>query len=314
MKNFDEHKLSRRVLLKSATTSVAALNLFPDILSAAESLPIKRKIPSTGEELPVVGMGSFITFDAGDDPAKLNELASVLQLFFDSGGQLIDTSSSYGNAESVLGEALKNVTQKNKLFAATKVRIEGRDAGIKQMNESLQKMGVAVMDLMQIHNLEDWKVHLHTLRDWKDQGKIRYIGITTSGTREYQHEEFAQVMQNEPVDFAQFTYNLEDRAMEKRILPIARDKGIATLINVPFGRGRLFAKVKGQTVPDWAAEFDCSSWAQFFLKYIISHPQVTSVIPATSKTRHMTDNMAAGYGRLPDPDTRTRMETFYASL
>lgn len=314
MKKIHEYKISRRAVIKSAVTSAIAYNLFPGLLSATETLPVKRIIPSSGEALPVVGMGSFMTFDAGDDPAKLDQLASVLQIFFDKNGQLIDTSASYGNAESVLGDALRNVTQKNKLFAATKVRIEGKDAGIKQMNESMQKLGVAVMDLMQIHNLVDWRVHLQTLRDWKEQGKIRYIGVTTSGTRDYQHDEFEQILLSEPIDFAQFTYNLEDRQMENRILPIVRDRGIATLINVPFGRGRLFKKVDGKPLPDWAAEFDCSSWAQFFLKYIISHPQVTCVIPATSNPRHMVDNMTAAYGKLPDAETRRKMEVFYASL
>jgi diketogulonate reductase-like aldo/keto reductase len=308
------NKISRRIILKSAATSAVAYNLFPAMLSAAETLPVNRIIPSSGEEIPAMGMGSFITFDAGDDPAKLDQLTSVLQIFFDKNGRLIDTAASYGNAESVLGDALKNVAQKNKLFTATKVRIQGRDAGIKQMNESMQKLGVSVIDLMQVHNLIDWKVHLQTLKDWKEQGKVRYIGVTTSGTRDYQHKEFEHILQTEPVDFAQFTYNLEDRQMENRILPIVRDRGIATLINVPFGRGRLFNKVKGLELPDWAAEFDCKSWAQFFLKYIISHPQVTCVIPATSKPHHMTDNMAAGYGRLPDEDTRRKMELLYESL
>jgi len=306
--------LSRRTLLTSSLTTSIALNLFPGMLSAVELLPIKKTIPSTGEEIPAIGMGSFITFDAKDDPVMQEQLTAVLQLFFDEGGQLIDSSADYGNAELVLGKLLKNVTQKNKLFAATKIRTEGKDAGIRQMNESMQKLGVAVIDLMQIHNLIDWKVHLETLREWKVQGKIRYIGITTSGSREYQFDEFERIMRTEHIDFVQFTYNIEDRRAEKHFIPIARDKGIATLINVPFGRGNLFNKIKGLELPEWAAEIDCASWGQFFLKYIISHPQVTCVIPATSKPHHMADNMMAGLGRLPNAEMRNKMEEFYQTL
>ncbi|MEX2353765.1 MAG: aldo/keto reductase, partial [Gammaproteobacteria bacterium] len=300
------HKpLSRRQLLKVATTSAVALKLFPGALNAAGTSPIMRTIPSSGEEISAMGMGSYITFDEKGDPAVRAELTRVLQLFFDHGGQLIDSSPMYGHAETALGTLLKDVDHNNNLFAATKVWTYGREAGIRQMNESMQKMGVEVMDLMQIHNLRDWKVHLPTLRDWKDRGKIRYLGITTSGGRD--HDEFEQIMATEPLDFVQFTYNIENRLAEKRLLPLARDKGIATLINVPFGRGSLFKKVNGKQLPEWAAEFDCSSWAQFFLKFLIAHPQVSCVIPATSNPRHMVDNMGAGYGRLPDAETREKM-------
>ena len=211
----------------------------------------------------------------------------------------------YGNAEAVIGALLKQVTGKQKQFAATKVWTDGRQNGIDQMNTSMTRMGVKVMDLMQIHNLRDWQTHLQTIREWKRQGRIRYTGITTSHGRA--HAELAQVLKTEQLDFVQFTYNIENRSAEQTLFPIVRDRGIATLINVPFQRGGLFSKVKGRPLPDWAAEFDCASWAQFFLKFIGSHPDVTCIIPATTKLKHMVDNMAAGYGRLPDAVMRKRM-------
>jgi len=312
MRRTFDYRLSRRTLLKSGVTSAITLNLLPGLLAAVESAPVKKIIPSTGENISALGMGSYITFDEGDDPDMLEQLAGVLQLFFDNNGQLIDSSPMYGNAETVLGKLLQKVNHRNQLFTATKVWIRGRDEGIRQMNDSIQKMGTAVMDLMQIHNLVDWQVHMQTLQEWKEQGKIRYLGITTSGGRD--HDAFEQIMRTESIDFVQFTYNIENRLAEQRILPIAGDKGIATLINVPFGRGRLFDRVAGKSLPDWASDFDCTSWAQFFLKYIVSHPDVTCVIPATSNPRHMADNMLAGYGRLPDTGTRNRMEAYFMSL
>jgi len=307
-----ESGLSRRTLLKSAVASAIAMNLHPAVSIAANSSVIKKKIPSTGEEIPVMGMGTFKTFDVGNDPEARAELTRVLELFFDNGGEVIDSSPMYGNSESVIGDLLAGTGWKDSLFAATKVYIRGRDAGIRQMHESMQKMGVEVMDLMQVHNLVDWQTHLPTLYEWKKEGRIRYTGITTWDSRK--HDEFEKIMASEPVDFVQFTYSLENRTAEQRLLPLARDRGIATLINVPFGKGRMFNKVKGKSLPAWAAEFDCNSWAQFFLKYLISHPQVTCVIPATSNPRHMADNMGAGFGRLPDPETRKRMEALYDSL
>ena len=226
--------------------------------------------------------------------------------------QLIDSSPMYGPAESLVGELLKTTTNTGRLFTATKVWIDGREAGIAQMQQSMQRLGVSVIDLMQVHNLRDWRVHLQTLRQWKAQGKIRYLGITTSHGR--LHDEFETIMKTEPLDFAQFTYNLVDRTPEKRLFPLAADKGIATLINRPFQRGEMFGRVRGKTLPEWAAEFDCKSWGQFFLKFIVSHPNVTNVIPATSNVAHMVDNMGAGYGRLPDAKTRECMIKHFESL
>lgn len=211
----------------------------------------------------------------------------------------------YGNAESVTGALLEQVKNRQGLFTATKVWTNGKDEGMRQMQRSMERMGVDTIDLMQIHNLRDWRVHIETLVDWKAQGKIRYIGITTSHGRF--HKDLEKIMQQLPLDFVQFSYNIMDRAAEQRLLPIAQERGIATLINRPFQRGSLFRQVKGESLPEWAAEIDCASWGQFFLKFIASHPGVTCIIPATSKLKHMVDNMAAGYGRLPDESTRQRM-------
>jgi diketogulonate reductase-like aldo/keto reductase len=273
---------------------------------------ITRAVPSTGERIPVIGMGTSRTFNVGNDPADRAQLRQVLQIFFDNGGALIDSSPMYGSSEMVVGDLLKSIHNKKNLFAATKVWIDGKQDGIDQMQESMRLMGVAIMDLMQIHNLRDWKTHLPTLRQWKQEGKIRYIGITTSHGRS--HAELMQIMRVEDLDFVQFTYNIDDRTVEDSLLAMAADRGMATLINRPFQRGDLFRKVKGKALPEWAKEFDCKSWGQFFLKFVVSHPAVTCVIPATSKAHHMADNMGANFGKLPSPSMRKRMLQYFASL
>ena len=304
--------ITRRNLIKTIAASAALVNISPNILLAAGKDKITRMIPGTDEALAIMGVGSFITFDLNADEIDGSELVQVLQSFFDHGGQLVDSSPMYEKAETIIGELIKRVSNKQGYFAATKVWTNGKQSGIEQMNSSMQKMGVEVMDLMQIHNLRDWKIHLQTLRDWKQQGKVRYIGITTSGGRD--HEELAEILKTEDMDFVQFTYSILDRKAEQTLFPIVRDKGIGTLINVPFQRGGLFSKIKGKQLPEWAAEFDCTSWAQFFLKFIGSHPDVTNIIPATSKVDHMVDNMAAGFGRLPDAKMRQRMIDHMESL
>jgi diketogulonate reductase-like aldo/keto reductase len=281
-------------------------------LSAQDDTPILRPIPSSGEMLPVIGMGTSQTFDVGDNPAVRAQLAEVVNVFFAKGGTLIDTSPMYGRSESVVGDLLEITANQEKVFAATKVWTDGRQDGIEQMQQSMQRMGVDVMDLMQIHNLRDWRTHLPVLREWKQRGRFRYIGITTSHGR--YHEELARILKTESFDFVQFTYNIEDRAVEESLLPIAADRGIATLINRPFQRSAMFRKVRDVDLPEWSKEFDCRSWGQYFLKFIVSHPAVTCVIPATSKVRHMEDNMGAGFGRLPDEGMRRRMVAFYESL
>ena len=304
--------LSRRQFIRRSGLLAAGLVLGPSPIFGQNHQLITRPIPSTGERIPVIGMGTSRTFDVANDPASMAQLGQVLQAFFDNGGKLIDSSPMYGNAEKVVGDLLKTIHNKKKLFAATKVWIDGKQNGIDQMHESMQLMGVAVMDLMQIHNLRDWKTHLQTLRQWKQEGKIRYIGITTSHGRS--HAELMQIMRSENLDFVQFTYNIGNRAVEDKLLPLAADRGIATLINRPFQRGALFRDVKGKALPEWAKELDCQSWGQFFLKFVVSHPAVTCAIPATAKVHHMTDNMAANFGKLPSPSMRKRMLEYYAAL
>ncbi len=305
-------KSGRRRFLKQAVGFSAAAFSWPAWLSARESSPIKKAIPKTGEQIPVIGMGTSRTFDAGNDPALRAQLAEVLQLFFDHGGAVIDSSPMYGTAEQVTGDLLRQTDNKQALFAATKVWTWGKEAGITQMRRSSERMGVKVFDLMQIHNLRDWEVHLETLRAWKAEGKVRYVGITTSHGRF--HDELEVILDNEPFDFVQFSYNIMNRTVEQRLLPIARERGIATLINRPFARGELFRLVKGKPLPAWASEVDINSWGQFFLKFVVSHPDVTCAIPATSKPHHMRDNMAAGFGRLPDAAMRQRMIAYLDSL
>ena len=312
MKIFNENNITRRYFLQGLGIMSAGWALMPMTAFGQNRQPITRTIPSTGERIPVIGMGTSRTFDVGDDPVVRTQLQEVLQAFFDNGGALIDSSPMYGNAESVVGDLLKSTRNKDALFAATKVWTYGRQAGIDQMQRSMQRLGVPVMDLMQIHNLRDWKIHLPTLRQWKAEGKIRYIGITTSHGRS--HAELEQIMRSEALDFIQFTYNIGNRTVEERLLPLAADRGMATLINRPYQRGALFKKVKDHSLPEWTQEFDCQSWGNFFLKFILSHPAVTSVIPATSKVHHMQDNMAGGFGKLPTEQMRKRMLNYMESL
>ena len=305
MQHSNNKVLTRRTLIKSAAAVCAALHLSPARLAPMGRDKINKHIPVSGEPLALMGVGTSRTFDVQIDALSKTELVAVMQGFFDEGGQCIDSSPMYGKAEAVTGELLRQVTGKDKLFAATKVWTDGQQSGIDQMNASFTKMNVKVMDLMQIHNLRDWKIHIQTIREWKAQGRIRYTGITTSHGRD--HAELAQILKSEELDFVQFTYNIEDRTAEQTLFPIVRDRGIATLINLPFQRGGLFRKVGNRPLPEWAAEFDCASWGQFFLKFIGSHPDVTCIIPATTRVKHMLDNMAAGFGRLPDAEMRKRM-------
>ena len=305
-------KMTRRSFLGTVGTLPSAMLLPPRRLSAEESRLLVRPIPSSGEQLPVMGMGTSRTVDVQGDAAAMEQLAQVLAAFFDNGGRLIDSSPMYGSAESVVGDLLESERGKSRLFAATKVWTDGRANGITQMERSMQRLGVHVIDLMQSHNLRDWQTHLPVLGEWKQKGRIRYIGITTSHGRG--HELLATILRTQTLDFVQFSYNIVDRTAEERLLPLAADHGVVVLINRPFQCGSLFQKTRGHGLPAWSAEFDCHSWAQFFLKFIIAHPHVTCVIPATAKVKHMTDNMAAGVGRLPDADLRRRMVAQVASL
>jgi diketogulonate reductase-like aldo/keto reductase len=259
-------------------------------------------------------MGTAGTFDTGFNEDSNRQLLPVLLQFFDGGGALIDTSPMYGYAEKMLGMLLDEIPadQKAQLFAATKVWTEGEQEGIKQMEHSAKLLGVKQLDLIQIHNLLDWQTQVKTLKQWREEGKVRYMGITTSHNRA--HEELEKALNTEPFDFVQFSYNIANRVAEEKLLPLAQDKGIAVIINRPFQKGELFAKVKGKPLPDWAVDIQCESWAQFFLKFIVSHPAVTCTIPATDDVNHMDDNMKAGFGDLPDPEMRQRMIALYESF
>ena len=264
-----------------------------------------RAIPRSNEQIPVIGLGTWQTFDVGTAAAERAPLAEVLRRFLAAGGRVIDSSPMYGRAEAVTGELLEQIGARGKPFLATKVWTSGKSAGIRQMERSQQLMRAERIDLMQIHNLLDWQTHLPVLREWKQQGRIRYIGIT-----HYSHSAFAELerlLQTEALDFIQLPYSLADRSAEQRLLPAARDTATAVLVMRPFAEGALFRAVKGKSLPPWAAEIDCTSWAQFFLKFILSHPAVTAPIPATSNPDHLADNVRAGSGRLPTAEQRRKM-------
>jgi diketogulonate reductase-like aldo/keto reductase len=276
---------------------------------AASSL-LTRPIPSSGETIPAVGLGTWQTFDAGASSGERDPLREVLRRFVAAGGRVIDSSPMYGAAESVVGDLAADVGVADTLFLATKVWTSGREAGIAQMEQSLRRLRTKRLDLMQIHNLLDWRVHLATLRTWKQAGRIRYLGVTHYTASAF--DELERVLRTEPLDFVQVNYSLGERDAERRILPLARDRGIAVLVNRPFSAGSLFSSVRGQPLPAWAAESGCESWAQLFLKWILAHPAVTCVIPATSRPEHLVDNMKAGLSALPDPATRKRMAALVA--
>ena len=265
----------------------------------------KRPIPRSGEQLPMVGLGTYQSFAVGRGKSEREPVKEVLRLFSQHGGTLVDSSPMYGPSEGVVGDLAQELNLTGKLFMATKVWTSGRDAGIRQMEESMRLMKVARMDLMQIHNLQDWQTHQKTLNEWRAAGKIRYTGITHYHSGAY--DQLERILKTKAFDFVQFNYSISEREAEDRILPLAQDTGTAVIINRPFAQASLFSRVRGKEVPSWAAEFDCQSWGQFFLKYILSHPAVTCVIPATSKPHHLLDNMGAGIGRLPDAAIRRRM-------
>jgi diketogulonate reductase-like aldo/keto reductase len=273
---------------------------------------LARAIPSSGEKLPLIGLGTWRTFDVNLMPDNRRQLEEVLSLFVNLGGRLIDSSPMYGRAEQVIGDLTAEVGIREKLFLATKVWTRGKENGIKSMERSMTLLRTKRIDLMQVHNLVDVHTHLATLREWKEQGRIRYVGIT-----HYESAAFGEVetiIRSEKVDFVQINYSLMEREAEERILPLAQERGVAVIVNRPFGGGDLFSRARSQPLPDWAAEFDCRSWAQFFLKWIVANSAVTCVIPATDKPRHLEDNMQGGVGRLPDPKMRQRMVEFISGL
>ena len=305
-------KLSRRRFLQGLAAASTTL-LVNHGYSAAISSRHSRIIPSSNEHIPVIGMGSWLVFAI--DPDDENALASrqaVIAEFLNRGGGMIDSSPMYGVAQDVIGRSLKQIDDHSRLFSATKVWTHGNRQGLLQMEDSRLLWGLPHLDLMQVHNLMDWQTHLPNLYDMKDEGEIRYVGVTTSHGR--RHEEIIDVMRSQPLDFVQFTYNLLDREAEDYLLPLAADRGIAVIINRPFQRGGLFKKYGRYKLPKWAADIDCTNWAQFFLKFVVSHPAVTCAIPATSRVDHMQQNMGAAYGRLPDLAMRKEMVKYVASL
>lgn len=311
--------LPRRDFLKWLLASGVATFCKPQLLSAASAAkPIFRSIPSSGETIPAIGMGSWITFDIDlhsdipIDQEALETRVRVMQSFFQHGGTLVDSSPMYGRSEDVIGYCLKKLGATDKVFAATKVWTWFQQVGIAQMQESRELWGVPRFDLMQIHNMLGWEGHLETLKAWKADGRIRYLGITTSHGR--RHDDLIQVLKTESFDFVQFTYNMLDREAEARLLPLAAERGCAVIINRPFQGGNLFSHVHNKPLPNWALEFECTNWAQFFLKFIISHPAVTCAIPATSRVDHMEQNMGACFGSLPDSKARQRMLQYFQQL
>ena len=273
---------------------------------------MSRKIPSTGEELPAVGLGTWQVFDAGNDAAARAPLRQVIAGFAKAGGKLIDSSPMYGSAESVAGDLVAELGLRERLFVATKVWIRGREDGIAQMETSFRRLKVKQMDLMQIHNLLDAGIHTRTLQDWKSRNKIRYLGITHYTSSAY--AEVEKWLSKESYDFLQINYSLAERESEKRLLSLCKDKNIAVIANRPFAEGAMFGRVRGKPLPPWAAEIGMASRAQFFLKWIVGHPAITCVIPGTGKPGHIADNVAAGFGALPDDATRRRMAEYFDAL
>ena len=293
--------VSRRTALVGAAAMGTAAML---VAKQAAAAPLMRPIPSTGELVPAVGMGSWITFNVGEDPERRAQRAEVLRAFFAGGGTVIDSSPMYGSSEAVIGWGLERLGDVP-LFAATKVWTPLAMLGPGQMERSRELWGVERFDLVQIHNMLAWEGHLETLLAEKAAGRVRLVGMTTSHGR--RHDDLAAVMVSRPLDAVQLSYSIADREAEQRLLPLAAERGLAVVINRPFDGGDLFRVVAGKPLPGWAAEIDCANWAQLFLKFVVSHPAVTCAIPATSRVDHMRENMGALIGRFPDPELRQRM-------
>jgi len=302
--------MNRREFIKGGIALGAALAL-PDLDLFAQGMQlIQKKIPLSGESIPIIGLGTARRYEEIKTEAEKIPLRETIREFKELGGKVIDTSPSYGTAEAVVGEIVEGLKNRAGLFLATKVSLRdlGREAGIEQIEQSFKKLRTNRIDLIAVHNLRDTRTQLRTLREMKQAGRIRYVGITTSFENQYQ--EFEQTIKNETLDFIQVDYALDNRNADERIIPLAGDRGMAVMINLPFGRGRLFNAVQGKKLPEWTSEFDCKTWAQFFLKYIVSHPAVTCAVPGMAKAEYVVDNLGAARGRLPDAAMRKRMEQF----
>lgn len=302
----------RRDVLRALAAGGVAAFLSPATFSGHLPAMRRRGIPSSGETIPIIGLGTARVFDVGSSLSERRPLEEILRALISHEGALVDTSPMYGNAENVIGDLADKVKLRKKLFLATKVWAEGRDAGVAQMDRSFQLLRTDRIDLMQVHNLIDTDTHLKTIAEWKRSGRIRYSGIT-----HYQvdaHRDLADVIKRHNIDFVQLNYSVATREAENYLLPLAAEKGVAVLVNRPFEQGELFRLTRGHALPSWATDIDCATWAQFFLKYIVSYPSVTCAIPATSKVKHMIDNLQAGSGQLPDARQRKRMAALIDDL
>lgn len=305
-------RLSRRSALKMMLGASAALAMGLGSAQSDQRLQRRRVVPRTGEQVPAMGLGTYNTFDVGSGVDARAPVKEVLRLFVEMGGSVVDTSPMYGSAETVVGDLAAELGVQQSLFLATKVWTSGYKEGIRQMETSMRRLRTERVDLMQVHNLVDWRTQLKTLREWKEAGKIRHLGITHYRVDAFGHLE--RLIKTENLDYVQLNYSVKTRDAEKRLLPVAAETGTAALVNRPFEAGSLFRRVRGKPLPRWAVDFDCESWGQFFLKYILAHPAVTCVIPATSKPKHLIDNMHAGLGRLPNADLRKRMARYLDRL
>jgi diketogulonate reductase-like aldo/keto reductase len=304
-------RFSRREFLKTLA-ALCASGLVPATRALSREKLISKPIPSSGEAIPVIGLGSSRTFNVGDDLDARNTCAEVIRHFLDTGGRMIDSSPMYGSSQPVIGYALNKLGRSSEVFSADKVWTPAPGKGRQQMEASRRYWGTPGFDLMQVHNLVSWQAHLETLYEMKAAGDIRYVGITTSHGR--RHDEFEVVMKTRKLDFVQFSYNLLDREAERRLLPLAAERGIAAIVNRPFQRGDLIDRLEAHPLPGWAGEIGCSNWPQFLLKFIVSHPAVTCAIPATSQVEHVKENMGACYGVLPDANMRARMIAYVENL
>ncbi len=300
--------VTRRSILAGAAAAVLA----PPIAAAQAPALITRPIPSTGEALPVVGLGTARRYETAPTEAEMAPLRETLRRFSALGGKVIDTAPSYGEAEAVVGDLTTELRSRPALFLATKVGADSREDGAAQIEASFRRLRTARIDMIAVHNLRDIDNQLATLRALKAAGRIRYVGATTSFDPQY--TPFEAMMRREALDVIQVDYALDNRGAAERIIPLARDRGMAVMINLPFGRGRLFQATQNRPLPDWAAEIDCATWAQVFLKYLVGHPAVTCVVPGMAQTRYVDDNLAAARGRLPDSAMRTRMEQYIDAL
>jgi diketogulonate reductase-like aldo/keto reductase len=305
-------RTTRRTFLQGSLVAAVATGLPTPAAHARDNPPAPRRVPSTGEMIPAVGLGTWITFNVGNDPLLRDECVNVMKAFFEAGGRMIDSSPMYGSSQPVIGYGLQKLGRPETLLSAEKVWTSSGANGPRQIEQSRGFWGVPRFDLVQVHNLVAWKEHLRTLSEMKAAGSVRYVGITTSEGR--RHDLFERIMRSEPIDFVQFSYNVVDREAEQRLLPLAAERGIAVIVNRPFRQGALTHRLKSEPLPEWAAELGVSSWAQLILKFILSHPAVTVAIPATTRVDHVRENLSAAAGPMPDLAMRERISAYVQAL